>query len=181
MKIKLIYSNGYFIGFNENEAPLLYKENFYGRPIGIGKPKTPIFTAKMQFNFYEALYLVKTNKVEVYDIEGKKLSEKEIIEEGKKYIELFEEKYLVYEDLRNKGYVIKPGMKYGVTFMVYEYGPGLDHAPFLVDVLRQDSSFSDVQIMRAGRLTHSVRKKLLITSVDTEKKKINYYLFEWFE
>jgi tRNA-intron endonuclease len=135
----------------------------------------------MQFNFYEILYLVKTNRVEVYDTEGKKLSEKEIIEEGKKYIELFEEKYLVYEDLRNKGYIIKPGMKYGVTFMVYEYGPGLDHAPFLVDVLRKDSSFSDLQIIRAGRLTHSVRKKLLVTSVDAKTKKINYYLFEWFE
>jgi len=55
---------------------------------------------------------------------------------------------LVYEDLRNKGYILKPGMKYGVTFMVYEYGPGLDHAPFLVDVLRKESFFSDLQIIR---------------------------------
>jgi tRNA splicing endonuclease len=88
---------------------------------------------------------------------------------------------LVYEDLRNKGYILKPGMKYGVTFMVYEYGPGLDHAPFLVDVLRKESFFSDLQIIRAGRLTHSVRKKLLIASVDLKTRKINYYLFEWFE
>jgi len=36
----------------------------------------------------------------------------------------------VYKDLRDKGFIIKPGLKYGADFSVYEKGsrPGDEHS-----------------------------------------------------
>ena len=41
----------------------------------------------------------------------------------------FGEKYLVYRMLRDSGFVVAPGIKFGSDFAVYQHGPGLDHAP----------------------------------------------------
>jgi len=181
MQITLFYMNGTFVSFDIENAPLFYKENFFGKPLDIPKPKTPIFNSKMAFSFYEALFLLKNKKVVIKNLNNnQEMKEEEIIREAENYIHDFQEKYLVYEDLRKNGFIPKPGMKYGVTFMVYKYGPGIDHAPFLVNVKVREEKLEIIDIIRAGRLSHSVRKKLLLAMVDRESKKITYYLFKWF-
>jgi len=85
----------------------------------------------------------------------------------------------VYKDLRDKGYVVRPGMKFGADFAVYEHGPGIDHAPFLVHVLPMNSRLSALEIVRAGRLATTVRKKFIISTINPEGKPI-YYVFTWF-
>ena len=47
----------------------------------------------------------------------------------------FDIKYLVFKKLRDVGYVVSPGIKFGCDFAVYEHGPGIDHAPYLVQVV----------------------------------------------
>jgi len=49
---------------------------------------------------------------------------------------------------------------------VYEYGPGLDHAPFLIHVYRAGASITPTEIVRAGRLAASVKKKFIVASVE---------------
>jgi len=180
MKQEAIYTNGHFVILDSDKGPLVYKINFFGKPLEISKPKTPIFKARMILSFYEALYLIKKGELEVYDEKGSKMNEEDAIKEAIKYVDNFNEKYAVYQDLREKGYIVKSGMKYGVTFMVYKYGPGIDHAPFLVDVVVRKNKISASEILRAGRLSHNVRKKLIIASVDPMAKKIVYYMVKWF-
>jgi tRNA-intron endonuclease len=180
MKQTAIYTKGHFIILDIENGPLLYKIGFFGKPLEINKPKTPIFKARMILSFYEALYLMENEELEILEESGLKMSREKLISEANKFIDNFLEKYNVYKDLRNKGLVVKSGMKYGVTFMVYKYGPGIDHAPFLVDVVIRQEKISSLEILRAGRLSHNVRKKLLLASVDPISRKITYYMIKWF-
>ena len=91
----------------------------------------------------------------------------------------FDMKYIVYKDFRERGYVVISGLKFGVDFAVYRKGPGLEHAPFLVDVIKSDSEISGDELVRAGRLATSVRKRFILALV--KDKKISYILFKWFK
>ncbi len=176
-----IYTGGFFIVYDEEKGPTLYKEGFYGKPLGIDKPKTPIFKAKMILSFFEALYLKRNNLIKIIDEEGSEIDDEKLIKEAYEYIDDFEIKYIVYEDLRKKGYIPRLGTKFGATFLVYRYGPGIDHAPFLVDVMRKEDKLKVIEIIRAGRLSHSVRKRLILAMVNPENREISYYIFRWFE
>lgn len=177
-KISVRYSEGRAIAYNPKEAPRLFKEGFYGRPIGIGKPKTLDFEAPIQLSLYETLYLLENDKIEVLNTDNKPMTFNDILSEAKKIYEDFELVYYVYKDLRKKGYIVRPGMKFGTTFAVYEYGPGIDHAPFLVEIVKKDSKLKTTDIVGAGRLTHTVRKKLLLAVID-DNGNVNYYMFKW--
>ncbi|HID15853.1 MAG TPA: tRNA-intron lyase, partial [Candidatus Atribacteria bacterium] len=57
----------------------------------------------------------------------------------------------------------------------------IDHAPFLVEVLPIKSSLDPIEIVTAGRLSHSVRKRFIIATTDPLTRKITYYMFKWFK
>ena len=75
---------------------------------------------------------------------------------------LFQEKLLVYKDLRRSEYIVTSGMKFGSDFAVYKHGPGLDHAPFIVSVSKADTMIDSTEIVRAGRLATTVKKRFII-------------------
>jgi tRNA-intron endonuclease len=68
-------------------------------------------------------------------------------------------------------------LKFGADFVVYRLGPGLEHSLFMVHVLPHDSEITAVDMVRAGRLATSVRKKFVIANPLTN----SYYFFEWFK
>ncbi|MEM4672801.1 MAG: tRNA-intron lyase, partial [Sulfolobales archaeon] len=80
-------------------------------------------------------------------------------------------------DLRDRGFIVRSGMKYGVDFTVYEKGPGMEHAPYLVQVMKYDEQINPIYIVRVGRLSHSVRKTLIIAVVYDST--IKYISFGW--
>ena len=176
---------GEFVGnrvvvWDPEQGSKLYAEGFYGKPLGIRKPKAPSFNKPLELSLLEALYLMEKGKLILVDAETKReLSFDEFKKMASKIHDKLEEKYIVYKDLRDKGYVVRPGMKFGADFAVYEHGPGIDHAPFLVHVLPVDSKLSALEIVRAGRLATTVRKKFIISTISPEGKPI-YYVFTWF-
>ncbi|HDI75465.1 MAG: tRNA-intron lyase [Thermoprotei archaeon] len=165
-------------------ARQLYKEGFYGKFTYMPKVKDLSLCDKiespLELSLIEALYLMKRGRIKIYTPENKEVPPSDFVEIARKYIELFDELYTVYEDLRNRGYVVKSGMKFGATYAVYKYGPGIDHAPFLVQVLTKNTKIDPIEIVRAGRLSHSVRKKFVIAVKDTLTQEVKYYAFKWF-
>ncbi|RLE94557.1 MAG: tRNA-intron lyase [Thermoprotei archaeon] len=162
----------------------LYKEGFYGKFTYVPKVKDLAqcdeIESPLELSLVEALYLMKRGRIKIVTREGKEISINEFIELARKYIDLFDELYSVYEDLRSRGYIVKSGMKFGATYAVYKYGPGIDHAPFLVQVSTKNTKMDPIEIVRAGRLSHSVRKKFVIAVRDVTSGKIKYYAFKWF-
>ncbi|HXT84901.1 MAG TPA: tRNA-intron lyase, partial [Verrucomicrobiae bacterium] len=62
---------------------------------------------------------------------------------------------------------------------VYIYGPGIDHAPYLVKVLKPSQNISGVDIVLAGRLATTVKKQYILAIVSIEEKNIKFIGFDW--
>ena len=156
----------------------LYREGFYGKPLGIAKPKTADFDTPLILDIIEAVYLAERERIEVYK-DGKRLSPEELMEYAEKNYERFRERYLVYKDLRERGFVVTPGIKFGSDFAVYKLGPGLEHAPFIVQVKTPSENISALEIVRSGRLATTVRKHFTVAVADPSSGRVGYLLFEW--
>ena len=87
---------------------------------------------------------------------------------------------LAYEDLRNKGLIVTPGIRFGSDFAIYEHGPGIDHAPFIVTVKKQEDTMGPFEVVLAGRLATTVRKQFTI-AVPKHRQKSDYLVFRWFK
>lgn len=65
--------------------------------------------------------------------------------------------------------------------MIYKLGPGIDHAPFGVLVYTNSEIIDPIELVRAGRLLHSVRKKLVLAIVKEDGNDVKYLVFNWWK
>jgi tRNA-intron endonuclease len=179
-KVELI--ENFLVVWNSTEGSQLYKAGYYGKPLGIPKPKIPEFDAPLILDLMEGLYLVESKKIEIYeDPNESKVSLKKLRQKAKQLYDEFEEKYAVYRDLRDSGLIVTPGIKFGCDFAVYKYGPGVEHAPYMVSVKKAASDISATEIVKAGRLATTVRKRFIIAVPDLATDKVKYLIFKWFK
>ena len=71
---------------------------------------------------YEALYLVYTNRLILKTLASKEISFSQLLHILLKQDKHILTKFLVYRDLRSRGYVAKEGFGFGLDFRVYERG-----------------------------------------------------------
>jgi tRNA-intron endonuclease len=180
-KIKVELIENFLVVWNSTEGSQLYKTGFYGKPLGISKPKIPEFNVPLILDLMEGLYLAETKKVTIYDSEKRKVGLRKLKQKAKQLYEEFDEKYAVYRDLRDSGLIVTPGIKFGCDFAVYKYGPGVEHAPYMVSVKNANSDISATEIVKAGRLATTVRKRFIIAVPDLDAKKTKYLIFKWFK
>ncbi|MGY5864939.1 MAG: tRNA-intron lyase [Candidatus Thorarchaeota archaeon] len=166
------------IVWNSEHGMRLYDEGYFGQPVGIRKPKSSVFDKPLELSLVECAYLTQEKKLKVTNQTGDTMSVDKLIDLGSTLSDEFGDRFLVYSQLRERGYVVRPGLKFGTDFAVYEHGPGKDHAPFLVHVIPQRKGVVPLDIVRAGRLATSVRKKFIIATVK-ENRDIAYYSFVW--
>ncbi len=69
---------------------------------------------------YEALYLIYLNKLVITN--GNVVDFSSLLKHVLKYDKEIVTKFLVYRDLRSRGYVVKEGFGFGADFRVYERG-----------------------------------------------------------
>ncbi len=157
----------------------LFGSGYYGKPLGIPKPKGTEFDAPLVLDLIEGCYLVEKNKLEVFQTDGKPVSFAKIKKICKEQYIDFEAHYLVYHDLRDKGYIVTPGTKFGCDFAVYEQGPGIDHAPYLVQVFRTTDDLTATGIVLAGRLATTVKKQFILAIPKVKQEKVDFVGFDW--
>jgi len=160
-------------------ARKLWSMGFYGKPLGIYKPKSPDFDSPLLLDLLEALYLYDKKYLKIVSRVGEPLERDRLVWHCRRSYVNFDDKYLVYKDLRDKGFVVLSGLKFGVDFAVYRKGPGLEHAPYLVDVLNADTELSGDDIIRAGRLATTVRKRFVIAIPNRDSGEVRYLIFRW--
>lgn len=172
----------FLIVWNPSDGTELYGKGFYGKPLGIAKPKTPEFNVPLILDLMEGVYLAEKNLITVHEGQlRKKVGVKKLKQIAKELYEEFDEKYTVYRDLRNKELVVTPGIKFGCDFAVYKYGPGVEHAPYMVSVKKAGSSLSATEIVKTGRLATTVRKRFIIAVPDFDRGRTCYLIFRWFK
>jgi len=179
-KIEAELIENFIIIWNPRDGAELYKMGFYGKPIGIPKPKTIEFNVPLILDLMEGLYLIEKKMITVN--EGKKKTKvgmKELLKKARKLHEDFDSKYAVYRDLRDHGLTVTPGIKFGCDFAVYKHGPGIEHAPFMVSVKKPEDEMTATEIVKTGRLATTVKKRFIIAI--SNKTKIQYFIFKWFK
>lgn len=154
----------------------LFQAGFFGKPLGIRKPKIYRYRAPYELSFYDTLYLMERDLLRVIS-KDRYMTREEIATIATRVVEDFKPKYIVYRDLRNRGFVVKPGLKYGADFVVYAYGPGIDHSLFAVSVFSHNVMLKGQDFLRSGRLSWSVRKRWVLACVVDEN--VKYFVFEW--
>lgn len=160
---------GQIISTNSSEAHSLYQKSAFGEPK----------EGKINYMATEAIYLVEKNKLEVLQ-KNTSLNAKELLNKFKKIDKKIHLKYIVYKDLREKGYIPKTALKFGADFRVYPKGikPKKDHAKWIVFCEHESEKLSWQEFSAKNRVAHSTKKKLLLAILD-EESDVSYYEVGW--
>jgi len=164
--------------WNIEDSRKLFSSGFFGKPIGIPKPKADEFDAPIILDLLEGYYLASKSEIQVFQ-DGKKVTSERLQKMCRDEVFQFREKLLVYTKLREAGFVVTPGVKFGADFAAYERGPGLDHAPYLVRVALPSNKMTATDIVLAGRLATTVRKQFIIAVADLAKCEVSFIGFDW--
>lgn len=165
----IAYLVGEIVSSNDSEAFSLFKKSHFGTPLG----------EKVQYSLPEALFLQEKGKLDIIN-KGKKISEQELMRKFQKIDRKIQIKYLVFKDLREKGYIVKTALKFGAEFRVYNKGakPGEKHAKWVVFTEHESSRLTWHDFSAKNRVAHSTKKNLLLAIVD-EEGEVSYYEVKW--
>jgi tRNA-intron endonuclease len=164
------------------EAIALYDESGYGKPQPEENPN------RLELDLIEAAYLLEKGKLKVFVKEkGKKrkIDFQELMEIGNKNVNQFHTQFIVYRELRERGYLVKTGYIFGAHFRVYERGVKLkrgpkapyEHTKWCVHCVPEEAAFSLPEMSRAVRLAHNIRATFIWAVVDREGK-VTFYLIK---
>ncbi len=168
--------------WNIEDSKKLFSDGFYGKPLGIPKPKSPDFEVPLILDLMEGLHLLQEGLIKVTEgPERSSMSFKTLRSRARRLYDQFDLLYAVYRDLKKQGLVVTPGVKYGCDFAVYKRGPGIDHAPYMVSVRSRKNEVTATDVVKAGRLATTVRKRFIVAVPDLEKDKVEYLIFKWFK
>ncbi len=143
----------------------VYEPGYYGKPLG----------ERLELAMVEALLLLKRGRIRVFSGE-KQLNFKELYDHATGMDKRFPHKYRVYEDLRERGLLVRTGFKFGCDFRVYERGVQLkkgpksakEHTKWIVFCVPEDFTMSFQELSRSVRLAHNIRARMLWALVDNE-------------
>tara|TARA_Y100000782_G_scaffold91788_1_gene100524 strand:+ start:349 stop:858 length:510 start_codon:yes stop_codon:yes gene_type:complete len=156
------------ISSNSKEAQNLFATKKFGERSG----------EKIFYSLSEALFLVQDKKMEIEDYKNKALSENEILRKFERIDKKFKNKFIVFKDLRKKGYIVKTALKFGAEFRVYEKRK--NHSKWILFPVSENKSITWQDFSAKNRVAHSTKKNLLIAIVD-EETKVSYYEIRWIQ
>ena len=131
----------------------------------------------LNLSLIEACYLLEKGRLDVFedDVECSIGYLIDLLKERNAY-----GKYIVYRDLKDRGFIIKTGFKYGSEFRLYNRGrnPGQGHSDYLVKIIFENHEINALDFASYIRVSHGVNKKFLLAIVDDDFD-ITYYNIEW--
>src|SRR3989338_3989683 len=124
-RIKAALGRERIVTENSDAARELYNQSRFGSMLENGR---------VQLSLLEGLYLLEAGKLSVKDASGKKMDFNAFLKKAQKVEPKFHIRYLVFKDMRSRGYIVKTALKFGADFRVYDRGikPGEDHAKWVV-------------------------------------------------
>lgn len=140
-----------------------------------------------KLDIFETIYLLKHGNLRL-----KNSTLAEVEKEAKKRINFFPDLYLVYEDWRKRGYVVKTGFKFGTHFRIYFPGASPTktddkwiHSRHVIHVFPRKHEQLISEWSRAIRVAHSVKKTFILAipgkkskiKVDPKKPRLDFLLY----
>jgi len=150
---------------DRTEASQIYNKGYYGYTLSGGS---------LELELLEALYLVESSRLEV-QADGRTLSLAELTAAAAAAHRDFEIKYIVYRDLRSRGYVVKSAGE-DFDFRVFPRGgtPTSSPTKHWVAAISERATFDVEAFMAVLERSERTRKELLLAIVD-EEGDLTYY------
>jgi tRNA-intron endonuclease len=138
---------------------------------GYGTLENKVFT----LTYYESLYLLDKGMLEIKDPNGK-------TKDFQSLLHIYEAKndnawvnYLVYRDLRSRGYVVREGFGGGIDFRIYERGTyGKDTAPYLIMITQEAKPLPVNDLADALSKCKSQKKELILAVMNRRGEVVHY-------
>ncbi|MHA1378365.1 MAG: tRNA-intron lyase [Candidatus Helarchaeota archaeon] len=150
-----------------NKAEFFIEHGYYGTKQDDGT---------LTLNNVEAILLLERNRIRVLNKAGKEYTYHEMIN---KFLETkpdFWVNYLVYKDLRGRGYIVRPGFGEGSTYRIYGRGArvGVNPSKFVVFIITEGKALYLTELDKIVRAAKSIRKNLVLAVVDRQGE-VTYY------
>jgi tRNA-intron endonuclease, archaea type len=118
-------------------------------------------------DFFESFYLFENKKINII-YNNEILKKEDILKKIK--IKNFQDKFLVYKDFREKGYILKDGSSFGFDFRVYENkSKKHEHTKYVLDVKKTHKDEMS-KIIKSERLANTINAKYILAIIDLDKK-----------
>ncbi|MBW6451336.1 MAG: tRNA-intron lyase [DPANN group archaeon] len=165
--------------WNEKEWNPIFQEKYFGKIIEEEKIKYLLLSLEETMILLEREHMVLMKAKKEIDI-------KTFYSIACKIDKEFAHKYIVYRDLRNRGYIVKSGFKFGTHFRVYDRGVNpykggskdlKEHTKFNVHAVPENYTSSYQEWSRYVRLSQNIRARALLAVVD-EEGDATYYRIE---
>jgi tRNA-intron endonuclease, archaea type len=129
--------------------------------------------------FFEALYLQDKAMLEVKNQTGDAIDFRTVLQGYEAQNENAWVNYLVYRDLRSRGYVVREGFSAGIDFRIYERGAyGKDSAPYLILVTQEGKPLPINDLADALQKCQSQKKELVLAVMNRRGEIVHYSVGE---
>ena len=128
--------------------------------------------------YYEALYLHSRNIIQIQQTKTKKpLTFQQLLEHYKATDPNAWAKYLIYRDLRSRGYVAREGFGQGIAFRMYERGQyGTATAKYLILGIQEGQPTTIENLAQTLKTAHSQKKELVLAVLNRRGEVVHYTL-----
>ena len=131
----------------------------------------------LTLTFYETLYLLGKKIVKIEDINNGEIDFQNLLKIFQSVDENAWVKYLIYRDLRSRGYVVREGFGLGIDFRVYKRGEyGKETAKYLIFGIQEGRPVSMEELSQTLRYAQSLKKKLILAVLNRRGEVVYYSL-----
>jgi len=161
-----ILKDGSVIVADQKESSQIYNKGNFGYPLSGGS---------LELDLIEATFLLETGRLEVLS-DAEKMTFESLFTYSSTASEGFDIRYMVYRDIRQRGFVVKPETG-GHDLSVFPRGKTLSNSrpKYLVKAVSERTAFSIDAFLELAAATGSKDKELLFAIVD-EEGDMTYYI-----
>nr|KXH73570.1 MAG: hypothetical protein AM324_16170 [Candidatus Thorarchaeota archaeon SMTZ1-83] len=152
---------------DKGDADRISQQGFYGTRLDDGR---------LELEPVELLHLIERKRITVKTPAGEIVDSRHIINELHPSDSDLWVRYLVFRDLRSRGYAVRQGFGGGIDFRVYARGdrPGTAVANQLIYILKEGEPISLHDLDMVTESASAARKRLVFALVD-QNGEVNYY------
>jgi tRNA-intron endonuclease len=156
---KAVLQNGIILIKNPDALQEFFNKSYIG---------TKLADKSLELSYEESFLLMERERIELYLPDGTKLTPPEFISQIGKIKKDIWLKYLVYRDLRQRGYIVRQGFGEGIDFRVFPRGGtrSEDIAKHFIFILDESNP---VRLEKLHKITLQAlkdRKELILAVVD---------------
>ncbi len=138
---------------------------------GYGITDNDVFT----LTFYEALHLLDRDLLEIKTKKGVRVDFQTLLQSYEKKDPNAWVNYLIYRDLRSRGYVVREGFGTGIDFRVYNRGAyGKEPASYMVLGTQEGKPMPIKDLTKSLRQCQSQKKELVIAVMNRRGETVYY-------